>query len=309
MFKKKKGLGKGITSLLEDYSFEQVVEKTINVRSDKDLVVQIPIENIVANINQPRKHFDEESLVELSESIKALGIIQPLLVSKISDTKYSIIAGERRYRAAKIANIRTLPCLVKTFDDIQKLEVALIENIQRENLNALDEARAYSYLLDKSGFSQDQLAQRVGKNRATIANSLRLLKLDTSMQDAILRNEITAGHARAILSVKNPSEQILLYKQIRSENLSVRAAEEVANRFNLGLRAASKFVRRGKDDRGQRATNDYINKRFSENTRFEVRSSGTEYRGTLKIKYYSLEELEEIFSKLGNGDNLFENED
>ena len=202
----KRGLGKGINSLIGDYTFDDVVEKTIE---PKDHVQHAAISDIISNPGQPRKSFDPETLQELAESIKKQGVIQPVIVERRDDALV-IVAGERRVRAARLAGLEQIPVIIKSFTEGQRLEVALIENIQRENLNPIEEAKAYRYLMDRSKLNQEELSERLGKKRSTIANSLRLLNLPKQAQNALISRGITAGHARAILSVVNPSEQTIL---------------------------------------------------------------------------------------------------
>ena len=235
---KKHGLGKGMESLLPDFDieFNTTVERK---NKNAEEVEQLPVSFIEPNPNQPRKDFDLESIKELSESIKNQGILQPLLVEKITDKKYVIIAGERRFRAAKMAGLQRIPVLVKTFSNTQRMEVSLIENIQRENLNPYEEAFAYNYLLKEVSITQEELAKRVGKSRSTIANSIRLLQLPTQMMKALKEGKITSGHARALLSVINPADQQVLFNRILENNLSVRQAETMATDLNKGKRIVS----------------------------------------------------------------------
>src|SRR5574344_826304 len=218
---KKRGLGKGIGSLLDDYSYEFNREGAPVVDIDNK-VVDIDISCIQPNPNQPRKNFDIDSLSELASSIKANGIIQPLIVEKVVDDKYSIIAGERRYRAAKMAGLKTVPVILRSFSDVQRLEVSLIENIQREALNPVEEAKAYKYLLTEKELTQEELSERVGKSRSAIANSVRILQLPTKMQEALENGTLSAGHGRAILSVVNPADQQILFSKITKHVLSLR---------------------------------------------------------------------------------------
>ena len=236
---KKRGLGKGISSLMSGFDFDSqtddIITKTIkDERKDKMTVVQLDIGHVRPNPNQPRKYFDEEALSGLAESIKSQGIIQPLTVEEIAPGEFSIIAGERRYRAAKIAGLEKIPAIVVNINEIQRIQMSLIENIQRENLNAIEEATAYQYLMDHSGFTQEMVSQKVGKSRSAIANSLRLLSLSDKMKDDIVSGAMSAGHARAILSLVNPADRELLRDKIVHEGLSVRDAEILAESYNKG---------------------------------------------------------------------------
>ena len=236
---KKRGLGKGISSLMSGFDFDtqtdDIITKTIkDERKDKMTVVQLDIGHVRPNPNQPRKFFDEEALEGLAESIKSQGIIQPLTVEEIAPGEFSIIAGERRYRAAKIAGLDKVPAIVVSLSEVQRIQMSLIENIQRENLNAIEEASAYQYLIDHSGYTQEMVAQKVGKSRSAIANSLRLLSLSDKMKDDIVSGAMSAGHARAILSLINPADRELLRDKIVHEGLSVRDAEILAESYNKG---------------------------------------------------------------------------
>ena len=230
---KKHGLGRGINSLIDEYSTYEA--KKLEETGSK--VVDLDISLIKPNPNQPRKTFDPDALMELRDSILSQGIIQPLLVEEIADNVFVIVAGERRYRAAKLAGLKTVPCIIRSFSDLQRMEVSLIENIQRENLNPVEEARAFSYLLTQSGIKQEELAKKVGKSRPAISNSLRILNLPERMLDALEKGYFTSGHARALLSVENPADQEILFNRIIDNDLSVRQAEALANELNSGKRA------------------------------------------------------------------------
>ncbi len=311
--KKSHGLGKGMGSLLSDFDYEMntgdttevapVIEKIVAPVLEKEIkgdkVLSILIDNIQPQVNQPRKSFDDESLSELAASIKSQGILQPLLVEEYAPGKFSIIAGERRYRAAKLAGLTEVPVIVKNFTELQRIEVALIENIQREDLNAVDEAAAYYYLIQKSGFTQEEVAQKVGKKRSTITNSLRLLQLPDSMKDDIIAGNLTPGHARAILSLSNPSDRIILRNKIVENELSVRDAEKEAEALNLG----KKLIIKKKDSPKNPYVQDIEDKFLHAfGTRVTVR--GNQRRGKLIIPYDSQSELERIYSLHDKDGNL-----
>ncbi len=232
---RKHGLGRGINSLIDEYSTYEV--KKLEETGSK--VLEIDTSNIRPNPNQPRKVFDPDALMELRDSIISQGVLQPILVEEIAENVYVIVAGERRYRAAKMAGLKTVPCIVRNFTDLQRMEVSLIENIQRESLNPVEEARAYAYLLTQSGIKQDDLAKKVGKSRPAIANSVRILNLPDKMLDALEKGYFTSGHARALLSVENPADQEILFSKIIDEDLSVRQAETLAQDLNSGKRAVN----------------------------------------------------------------------
>ena len=238
---------------------------------------------------------------ELAESIKNQGVLQPLLVEKINDDCYIIVAGERRFRAAKLAGLKEIPVIVRSFTEIERIEVALIENIQRENLNSIDEAAAYQYLIQKSGLTQEEVAVKVGKKRSTVANSLRLLQLPDSMKDDVISGVLSAGHARAILSLVNPNDRVLLRDKIIEKELSVREAEEEAELLNQGKKVKIKRTSKTKDPYVQEVE-DKLLEAFG--TKVEVK--GNLKRGKLVIQYSSKADLERLYKILGKSDDLFE---
>lgn len=213
----KRRLGKGIDALLQGRPLDQLQQLTS--------IVMVGIDDISPNPNQPRKRFSDDSLAELADSIRERGIIQPILAEDNGDGTYVIVAGERRYRAAKLAGLTEIPVIAQELTEEEMLEVALVENIQREDLNPIDEARALQSALDQSGATQDQLAKRLGKSRSAIANSLRLLRLDDEMQDALSDGTMTPGHARALLALTGAADRRRLFERIRDEGLSVREVE------------------------------------------------------------------------------------
>ena len=227
---KKRAMGRGLGAIL---NAETKAVQTIEDSGAKDLVgsiMEIPIEDIYPNPNQPRTHFDEKALQELSESIKALGIIQPITLKKEGD-KFLIISGERRYRASKLAGLKSIPAYIRLVNDQGLLEMALVENIQREDLDAIEVALTYQRLLEEIGLTQEALSGRVGKERSTITNALRLLKLSPDIQQAIRNGVISAGHGRAIISVEGNDKQQLLFDKVVKEKLNVRQTEEWAKKL------------------------------------------------------------------------------
>ncbi len=305
---KKHGLGRGINSLIDEYSSYEA--KKLEETGSK--IKNISIDMIKPNPNQPRKIFDQTSLEELSLSIKNQGILQPLLVEEITDDVYVIVAGERRYRAAKMAGLKTVPCIVRSFSDLQRMEVSLIENIQREDLNPVEEARAYSYLLTQAGIKQEDLAQKVGKGRSTITNSLRLLNLPEKMLDALEKGYFSPGHARALLSVENPADQEVLFNKIIDEDLSVRQAEALASDLNKGKRAINKlpFENNGKDNTKSPEIL-FLEEKFLSATGCRVEIKGKYKNGSIKkgkilIPFTSEEELERIFQLVSSGEELYD---
>ena len=303
---KKRGLGKGISSLMSGFDFDtqtdDIITKTIkDERKDKMTVVQLDIGHVRPNPNQPRKFFDEEALEGLAESIKSQGIIQPLTVEEIAPGEFSIIAGERRYRAAKIAGLDKVPAIVVSLSEVQRIQMSLIENIQRENLNAIEEASAYQYLIDHSGYTQEMVAQKVGKSRSAIANSLRLLSLSDKMKDDIVSGAMSAGHARAILSLINPADRELLRDKIVHEGLSVRDAEILAESYNKG----HKLIQRKKStEKDTEVVN--IEEKFVSAVGSRVEIKGSLDKGKLQIKFKSQKDLERLYALLSGGGVLFD---
>ena len=303
---KKRGLGKGISSLMSGFDFDtqtdDIITKTIkDERKDKMTVVQLDIGHVRPNPNQPRKFFDEEALEGLAESIKSQGIIQPLTVEEIAPGEFSIIAGERRYRAAKNAGLDKVPAIVVSLSEVQRIQMSLIENIQRENLNAIEEASAYQYLIDHSGCTQEMVAQKVGKSRSAIANSLRLLSLSDKMKDDIVSGAMSAGHARAILSLINPADRELLRDKIVHEGLSVRDAEILAESYNKG----HKLIQRKKStEKDTEVVN--IEEKFVSAVGARVEIKGSLDKGKLQIKFKSQKDLERLYALLSGGGVLFD---
>lgn len=285
-----------------DSQTDDIITKTIkDERKDKMTVVQLDIRHVRPNPNQPRKYFDEEALQGLADSIKSQGIIQPLTVEEIAPGEFSIIAGERRYRAAKIAGLEKIPAIVVSLNEIQRIQMSLIENIQRENLNAIEEASAYQYLIDHSGYTQEMVSQKVGKSRSAIANSLRLLSLSDKMKDDIVSGAMTAGHARAILSLVNPADRELLRDKIVHEGLSVRDAEILAESYNKG----HKLIQRKKGaEKDSEVTN--IEEKFVSAVGSRVEIKGSLDKGKLQIRFKSQRDLERLYSLLSGGGVLFD---
>ncbi len=255
----------------------------------------VDIQLIITNPDQPRKDFDQTALQELANSIKEKGILQPILVEK-TDDKYLIIAGERRYRAALMAHLTQVPIITGHFSKQEKLEIALIENIQRKDLTPIEEALAYEALMKNSNLNQDELAKKVGKNRSTIANSLRLLKLSDQMKEAVSRGTLTAGHARAILSVDSKENQQKLFEAIEKKDLSVREAEAMAAKLNQeDANAVNPKLYNSRKDPEMAATE----KRFAEKLGTKVALKGTMKKGKLEISYKTKEELLHLYEMLG----------
>ena len=283
---KKKGLGKGLDSLIPDNKSMKSVtsEKTVESKEDaaaKSGVQVMKINEVEPNRDQPRKNFDEDALLELSDSIKQFGVLQPLLVRKRKDY-YEIIAGERRWRAAKLAGVKEVPVIEKEYTDQEILEIGLIENIQRENLNPIEEAIAYKRLLEEFNLKQDEVAERVSKSRTAVTNSMRLLKLSDKVQQMIIDDMISTGHARALLAIDDPELQYTLANKIFDEKLSVdpkkpKEKKPVANSFiyqDLEEKMKSVF-----------------------GTKVSIASKG-KGKGKIEIEYYSDDELEHLFDMM-----------
>lgn len=316
---KKHGLGKGMGSLLSGFDYDAQIENVVlkedereeasvippsfdtEKKDDGEKVLYIPLSSITPNPNQPRKSFDEDALNELAESIRSQGVIQPIIIEEYAPSKYSIIAGERRFRAAQIAGLKSIPSIIKSFGEIQRMEVSLIENVQRENLNPIEEAFAYQYLIQKSGYTQEEVASKVGKSRSAVTNSIRLLNLPDIVKDDLISGMMTSGHARAILSLVNPADQILLRNKIIEGDLSVREAEALADEYNKGRKIVQKKKEKGKDPDILFAEEKFINAIGA-----KVEIKGTLNRGRLMVRFRTQKELERIYSYLSNGEDLFD---
>lgn len=218
-------MGRGLDALLSTETVRTAGSSTIN---------EIPLDQIEPNADQPRSLFDEEALKELALSIHEIGIIQPITLRQISENRFQIIAGERRWRASQMAGLKTIPAYIRTINDENVMEMALVENIQREDLNAIEIALAYEHLLEQTGMTQEKVSERVGKSRTAIANYLRLLKLPAQVQMALQKKEIDMGHARALLALDSPSLQLKVFKEILKNGWSVRKVEEIAQRLKNG---------------------------------------------------------------------------
>lgn len=223
--KKYNALGRGLDALLSTDDVKTQGSSTIN---------EIPIEQIEANPNQPRREFDPEALQELANSIREIGIIQPITLRQMPNNQFQIIAGERRWRASQLAGLKAIPAYIRTISDESVMEMALVENIQREDLNAIEIALAYAHLLETPGMTQEKVAERVGKSRVAVTNYLRLLKLPAQVQMELQKKTIDMGHARALLSLESPSQQLKLFREIQKNNYSVRQVEEIVKKLKNG---------------------------------------------------------------------------
>lgn len=287
---KKMGLGKGLDSMIPP----KATAKAAKASQKSDSAVSktgetiLKINQVEPNKKQPRKFFNEEALQELSESIKQHGIVQPLVVAK-KDDYYEIIAGERRWRAAKLAGLKEVPVVIKDYSPQEIMEVALIENIQREDLNPVEEARAYQNLIKEYNLKQEELAQRVSKSRSAITNSLRLLKLSDEVLDMLMEEAISSGHARALLALEDKEQQLQVAEKIISDKLSVRDIEKLVKAINNPVKKAPK----------KELKNDFVYKDIEEQLKQKIGTKvrinrKSEDKGKVEIEYYSQDELEKI---------------
>ena len=300
---KKKALGQGLDALLGgdiDLDAPLVPENDSETKQENSEGVRyLPLERIVPNPDQPREHFDEEALAELAESIRQQGVIQPVLVERVESGNFQIVAGERRWRASQLAKLEQIPVLIRDFTPEQKLEIALVENIQREDLSPLEEARGYRHLMDALHLSQQEVADKVGKKRSTVANSLRLLKLPESMRDAVEKGQLTAGHARALLAVTNPADQDLLFGRIKEKGLSVREAESMATEMNRGHKGGEKTTPpEPKSFAPRDAEMASLEQKFIDVFGTRVTLRGTMERGKMEVSWFSPEDLNRIYEIL-----------
>jgi len=288
---KRTALGRGLGALLSDSSsYEEEIPR--KPQASLQSIDEIPVDKIKTNPYQPRTNFDKDALRELSESIKNHGIIQPITVRDGGDGTYQLISGERRLQASKMAGIETIPAFVRKADDPQMLEMALIENIQREDLNAIEIAMSYQRLIDDCDLKQEDLAKKVSKERSTITNYLRLLKLPPDIQAGIRDRKISMGHARALISLESIDAQLVVYSKILSEDLSVRKVEEIVRLMNKkkGSKSSSKP---GKDNEIIRLESK-LSSLFG--TKIEIDQKGK--KGTIKIPFLSTDDLERILELL-----------
>ena len=302
---KKKALGRGLSALLSDSPTDDRLEvdalpqggSVTGSHVSASGMTEIPLEEIEVNPFQPRSHFDQESLLELAESINVHGIIQPITVRKLSQHQYQLITGERRFQASKLAELKTIPAYIRAANDQQMLEMALIENIQRENLNAIEIALSYQRLMSECNLKQDELGERVGKNRTTVTNYLRLLKLPPDIQIAVRDNQLSMGHARAIINVENADQQLYIFKRTLAEELSVRKVEDLVR--SLALEKSASRV--GHDSASQPTASKEIAQLQSKlsshfGTRVVVKSDGK--KGDIRIPFLSVEDLNRILDIL-----------
>ena len=285
--KKYNALGRGLDALISTEGVRPQGSSTIN---------EIPLAQIEANPNQPRRDFDPDALQELATSIREIGIIQPITLRQIDDNRFQIIAGERRWRASQIAGLTAIPAYIRTISDESIMEMALVENIQREDLNAIEIALAYQHLLENDGMTQEKVSERVGKSRAAIANSLRLLRLPAQIQLSLQKKEIDMGHARALLSLDSPSLQIKLYKEIMKNNYSVRKVEEMVTLLKNGedvSSGAKKIVAKQTLPEEFNVLKDRLSTFLNTKVQFSCNPKG---KGKISIPFNNEEDLERILT-------------
>ncbi len=293
----KEALGKGIRSLLQGIDSDL---KT-GAGSLKPAVVEtatatnrIPVDQVEPNPKQPRRDFDEQALKELSESIKLHDIIQPITVSKLPSGKFRLISGERRWRASKMAGLKDIPAYVRQANDAELLELALLENLQREDLNAMEVALSYKRMMEELSYTQEQVAERMGKDRSTVANFIRLLKLPPDIQLAVRSGEISMGHARALINVDTVDKQLYIYKEIKAKNLSVRQTEAlVRNMYKQG--GAVKKTTKNNLPVAYQKIEDNLASHFSTRVKLKHSRNGS---GQITIDYYSQEELNKLLHQM-----------
>lgn len=288
---KRNALGRGLDALLSMDEVKTEGSSSIN---------EIDIANIAVNPNQPRREFNQEALEELASSIKEIGIIQPITLREVSEDKYQIIAGERRFRASQLAGLTSVPAYIRKASDENVLEMALIENIQREDLNALEVALAYQHLIEEYKLTQEKLSERIGKKRATIANYVRLLKLPAPIQVALQNKEIDMGHARALLPLENPKIQIKLLQEIKKNHLSVRKVEELVKKYLMGEDNTPNEKVNTKLPEEFNILKEHLSTFF--NTKVQL-TCNTKGKGKISIPFTNEEDLEriiEIFDSLKN---------
>lgn len=296
---KTRGLGKGLDLLIPNAIGEEETKKTVEEPKKEEVrgaETIVKITKVEPNRKQPRKTFDEDALQELADSIKQFGLIQPILVQDRED-HYEIIAGERRWRAAKMAGLKEVPVIIRKYTEKEIMEISLIENIQRENLNPIEEAQAYKRLLTEFHMKQDEIAERVSKSRAAVANSMRLLKLCEEVQQMVVEEMISTGHARALLAIEDKDEQYTIAQKIFDEKLSVRDVEKLVKNLNKPIKPAKRVV----DDKTMeliyRDLEEKLKSRLSTKVSIKGKTKGA---GTIEIEFYDGTDLERLIEMLGN---------
>ena len=294
---KKVALGRGLKSLLSDTPESDRLEEAAPASASHGGMSEILVGEIEVNPFQPRQHFDQEALRELAESIKVHGIIQPITVRKLSKNQFQLISGERRFQASKLAGLKSIPAYVRSANDQQMLEMALIENIQRENLNPIEVSLSYQRLISECHLKQEELGERVGKNRSTVTNYLRLLKLPPDIQIALRDNKLSMGHARAIISIENSETQLYIFKKIISDDLSVRKVEELARQLAVDKNESTPTSTPAQANPAAKEISQLQAKLSSHfGTKVSVRSDGK--KGEIRIPFLSVEDLNRVLDIL-----------
>jgi ParB family chromosome partitioning protein len=297
-------LGRGLDDIGGGRGLDALIDTGSEVRTQgSSNLNEIEISNIEPNPNQPRREFDQEALQELANSISEVGIIQPITLRQMENGKYQIIAGERRWRASQLAGLTTIPAYIRTVEDEGVMEMALVENIQREDLNAIEVALAYQHLAETTGMTQEKISKRVGKSRAAVTNFLRLLKLPAQVQMALKNHEIDMGHARALLAIDSPSAQIKLFKEIQKQQYSVRKVEEMVQALKNGedIKTAKGKVS-GKSQLPEEFS--ILKERLSQFFQTKVQMTcSPKGKGKISIAFNNEEELERIMNSLDNVNN------
>jgi ParB family chromosome partitioning protein len=283
---KRSGLGRGLGALIDDAD---------KVKEQISGVAEIEIINIEANPFQPRTTFDQETLEELAVSIREIGLIQPITLRKISDEKYQIIAGERRFRAAQLAGLAKLPAFIREVDNDSMLEMALVENIQREDLNPIEVGVSYQRLIEECNLTQESLSSRLGKKRSTVANYLRLLKLPAVIQKGLIEKELTMGHARALISIEDHETQVMIFEQIKKYDFTVRKVEEIARNLNEEKKEADVKNNKLKYPYHYQPIKETLDKFFTSPVKLTADSQG---KGKIIISFKSEEDLQKIVKSL-----------
>lgn len=284
---KKARIGKGLDALIPSGGVNKTTEKPSKV-ADKDGVVNVKISKVEPNREQPRKNFDEDALQELAESIKQFGVLQPILVQE-RDDYYEIIAGERRWRAANIAGLKEVPVIIRNLTEQEIVEIALIENIQREDLNPIEEAQAYKRLLTEFNLKQDEVAERVSKSRTAVTNSMRLLKLSDDVQQMVIDEMISTGHARALLAIEDPEQQYILAQKVFDEKLSVRDIEKIVK--NLGKTKVQKKSKEKQLSAIYQEIEETLKGKLSTKVSIVAKENGA---GKIEVEFFSHEELDRL---------------
>jgi ParB family transcriptional regulator, chromosome partitioning protein len=294
----KDALGKGIRSLLQSIDSDLKTpagQLKPAVTEAVTSIMRIPVENIETNPKQPRHDFDEQALKELAASIKLYDIIQPITVAKLPSGKYRLIAGERRFRAAKMAGLKDMPAYIRVANDGELLELALLENLQRQDLNAMEIALSYKRMMEELNYTQEQVAERMGKERSTVANYIRLLKLPPDIQVAVRNGSLSMGHARALINVDTIDKQLFIFHEIQERDLSVRQTEELVRKMYKGEPAVKNNAKAALPP-AYKKIEDNLASHFSTRVKMQHHKKG---HGSITLEYYSLDELNKLLDQLG----------